>query len=151
MMLVPAKKGGLMSYQVPVLTPTNYPVWAVKVKSIMDGYGIWETVEPRGWGEELDPKKKKQAITFLFQTIPKDMVLQMASYKDPKQVWDGVKIRYLGVDRVRAARRATLKRNVTTLNFQKLTFKYNSAKNRSQVIQYTILGKTTLTTENRWI
>ncbi|KAD3337425.1 hypothetical protein E3N88_32945 [Mikania micrantha] len=38
MAMVPIKEGGSMSYQVPVLTPTNYPVWAVKVKTIMDAY-----------------------------------------------------------------------------------------------------------------
>ena len=86
-----------MSYQVPVLTPTNYPVWAVKIKSIMDAHGIWETVEAKALGEESNSKKKKQALAFLFQAIPEDMVLQMASYTDPKQVWDGLKTWYLGV------------------------------------------------------
>jgi hypothetical protein len=56
--------------------------------------------------------KAKQALAFLFQAIPEDMVLQMASYTDPKQVWDGLKTRYLGVDRVRTARLATLKREL---------------------------------------
>nr|GEZ28195.1 putative zinc finger, CCHC-type [Tanacetum cinerariifolium] len=36
----------------------------------------------------------------------------MASYTDPKQVWNGLKTRFLGVDRVRAARLATLKREL---------------------------------------
>ena len=52
---------------------------------------------------ESDPKKKKQALAFLFQAIAEDMVLQMADYTDPKQVWDGLKTRQLGVDRMRAA------------------------------------------------
>nr|GFA80618.1 zinc finger, CCHC-type [Tanacetum cinerariifolium] len=46
MALVP-KEGGSMSYQVPVLTSTNYSVWAVKVKYIMDAHGLLGTVEPR--------------------------------------------------------------------------------------------------------
>nr|GEU42968.1 putative ribonuclease H-like domain-containing protein [Tanacetum cinerariifolium] len=85
MALVP-KEGGSMSYQVPVLPSTNYPVWAVKVKSIMDAHGLWGTVEPRTLCEEPDVKKSKQALVFLFQAIPEDMVLQMASYTDPKKV-----------------------------------------------------------------
>ncbi|GKC13722.1 putative zinc finger, CCHC-type containing protein [Tanacetum coccineum] len=85
MAIVPVKEAGSMSYQVPVLTATNYPVWVVKVKSIMDAYGLWGTVEPRALGEEPDAKKSKQALAFLFQAIPEDMVLQMASYTDPKQ------------------------------------------------------------------
>ena len=117
MALVP-KEGGSISYQVPALTSTNYPVWAVRVKSIMDAYGLWATVEPRGLGEEPDLKKSKQALAFLFQAIPEEMVLQMASYTDPKQVWDGLKIRYLGVDRVRTARLATLKRELESLRMK---------------------------------
>lgn len=63
MALVP-KEGGSISYQVPASTSTNYPVWAVTVKSIMDAYGLWATVEPRGLGEEPDLKKSKQALAF---------------------------------------------------------------------------------------
>ncbi|XP_021979424.1 uncharacterized protein LOC110875535 [Helianthus annuus] len=118
MAMVPVKEAGSMSFQVPVLTPTNYPVWAVKVKAIMDANGVWETVEPRALGAEPDEKKAKQALAFLFQAIPEEMVLQMASYTYPKQVWDGLKTRYLGVDRVRAARLATLRRELETMRMK---------------------------------
>ncbi|GJV73507.1 ribonuclease H-like domain-containing protein, partial [Tanacetum coccineum] len=72
------------------------------VKSIMDAYGLLGTVEPRALGEEPDVKKSKQALAFLFQAIPEDMVLQMASYTDPKQVCNGLKTRFLGVDLTRS-------------------------------------------------
>nr|KAJ0203260.1 hypothetical protein LSAT_V11C500297740 [Lactuca sativa] len=84
----------------------------------MDAHGIWETVKAKPSGGESKPKKKKQALAFLFQAIPEDMVLQMASYTDPKQVWDGLKTRYLGVDRVRTARLATLKRELESLHMK---------------------------------
>nr|GEX98264.1 putative zinc finger, CCHC-type [Tanacetum cinerariifolium] len=88
MALVP-KEGGSMSYQVPVLTSTNYPVWAVKVKSIMDAHGLWGTVEPRTLGEEPDVKKSKQALAFLFQVIPEDMrELESLRMKEGKSVDD---------------------------------------------------------------
>ena len=112
------KEGGSLTYQVPVLTSTNYPVWAVKVKSIMDAHDIWETVEPKTSDKALDQKKSKQALAFLFQAIPEDMVLQMASYTDPKQMWDGLKTQYLRVDRVRTARLATLKRELESLRMK---------------------------------
>ncbi|KAL4559970.1 hypothetical protein LXL04_032118 [Taraxacum kok-saghyz] len=50
-------KEGSMSYQVPILSSTNYPVWAVKVKAIMDAHGIWETVESRTLDGELHRSK----------------------------------------------------------------------------------------------
>ena len=91
------KEGGPLSYQVSVLTPTNYSVWEVKVNSIMDSHSISETVESNALDENSDQMKSKQAL--FFQAIPEDMVLQMASYTDPIQVWDGLKTWYLGVDR----------------------------------------------------
>ncbi|XP_023766421.1 uncharacterized protein LOC111914942 [Lactuca sativa] len=112
------KEGGSMTYQVPVLTPTNYPVWEVKVKSIMDAHDIWEMVEPKALGEASYQKKSKQTLASLFQAIPEDMVVQMGSYTDPKQVWDGLKTRYLGVDRLRTARLATLKRELESLRMK---------------------------------
>ncbi|KAL7584618.1 uncharacterized protein LOC111910249 [Lactuca sativa] len=112
------KEGGSLTYQVPVLTPTNYHVWAVKVKSIIDAHGIWETVEPKTSDKAPDQKKSKQALAFLFQAIPEDMVLQMASYTDPKQMWDGLKTQYLRVDRVRTARLATLKMELESLRMK---------------------------------
>ncbi|GJZ46003.1 putative zinc finger, CCHC-type containing protein [Tanacetum coccineum] len=81
MALVPVNEAGSMSYQVLVLTATNYPMWAVKVKSIMDAYGLWGTVEPLALGEEPDAKKSKQALAFLFQAIPEDMVLELESLR----------------------------------------------------------------------
>ncbi|PWA75777.1 zinc finger, CCHC-type [Artemisia annua] len=67
MALVP-NEGGSISYQVPALTGQ------------IDCGCIW----PMG-----DGRTKRVSD-------PKEMVLQMASYTDSKQVWDGLKTRYLG-------------------------------------------------------
>ncbi|GJW91354.1 putative zinc finger, CCHC-type containing protein [Tanacetum coccineum] len=96
----------------------TYTWYQSEVKSIMDAYGLWGTVEPRGLGEEPEEKKSKQALAFLFQAIPEDMVLQMASYTDPKQVWDGLKTRFLGVDRVRTSRLATLRKELENMRMK---------------------------------
>lgn len=39
-----------MTYQVLILTPTNYLVFSIKVKFIIDAYDVWETVESRAFG-----------------------------------------------------------------------------------------------------
>jgi hypothetical protein len=51
----------------------------------MDAYGMWEAIEPTV-GTAVDPKKCKMAIAFLFQAILEDLVLQMASHTEAKQV-----------------------------------------------------------------
>ena len=82
MAMIQAKEAGTMSYQIPMLTATNYPVWAIKVKSILDAHGLLETVEPRNLGEEPDAKKSKHALAYLLQVIPEEMVLQMSGRGD---------------------------------------------------------------------
>ena len=44
--------------------------------------------------------------------------MQMASYTDLKQVWDGLKIRYLGVSQVRTGRLETLEREFECLRMK---------------------------------
>ncbi|GKE73141.1 hypothetical protein Tco_1535182, partial [Tanacetum coccineum] len=106
--------------------------------------------EPRTLGEEHDENKSKQSLAFLFQAIPEDMVLQMASYTDPKQVWDGLKIIFLGVDRVRTARLATLKIELESLRMKegesvndfasKLTVGFDEAVGRLKAYEERIKG-----------
>ncbi|GJZ82029.1 putative zinc finger, CCHC-type containing protein [Tanacetum coccineum] len=72
MALVP-KEGGSMSYQVSILTSTNYPVWAVKVKSIMDAYDLWGTVKPRALGEEPDARRVDWVRTTRLATLKREI------------------------------------------------------------------------------
>ncbi|CAI9276170.1 unnamed protein product [Lactuca saligna] len=43
------KEGCAMSFQVSVLTPTNYPVRGIKVKLIMNAHNICENIESRAF------------------------------------------------------------------------------------------------------
>jgi hypothetical protein len=45
-----------MSY--PVLSPTSYTAWAIKVESILDAQGLWEAVSPPDNGEVNAVKNK---------------------------------------------------------------------------------------------
>nr|GEW21888.1 peroxisome biogenesis protein 6 [Tanacetum cinerariifolium] len=81
MSLVPVKEAGSMSYKVSVLTATNYPVWAIKVQSVMDAYGLWGTVEPRALGEEPDAKKNGKMM---------DQAGRIVGQNGSDLVWSGV-------------------------------------------------------------
>ncbi|KAJ0602036.1 putative RNA-directed DNA polymerase [Helianthus annuus] len=103
----PSKDGGLMSLQCPVLTPQNYTTWSIKMEAILDAQGLWEAVEPAE-GEAADEKKSKLARAFLFQAIPEDVLLQVAKKRTAKEVWECLKMRFLGAERVQKARVHTL-------------------------------------------
>ena len=35
-------------FQCPVSKPTNYTVWALRIKTILKANGLWELIEPKG-------------------------------------------------------------------------------------------------------
>ncbi|GJT14890.1 ribonuclease H-like domain, reverse transcriptase, RNA-dependent DNA polymerase [Tanacetum coccineum] len=55
-----------------------------------------------------DAMKNNIMKGFLFQSIPKDLVLQIRNLKIGKEMWEAIKIRNLGTDRVKEARLQTL-------------------------------------------
>ncbi|XP_021985473.1 uncharacterized protein LOC110881561 [Helianthus annuus] len=102
------KEGSSLSqFQCPILKPTNYTVWAIRIKTILEANGLWEMIEPAE-NTQTDVKKDKATIAYLFQAIPEDVVLQVASCKTAKEIWENLKTRHVGVDRVQKARWHTL-------------------------------------------
>ncbi|XP_076893997.1 uncharacterized protein LOC143546163 [Bidens hawaiensis] len=113
--VVTSKEGGTsMSFQCPVLNSPNYTIWAVKIRSIFNVRGIWEAIEPKE-GSEVDEKKNNTAIALLYQAIPENMVLQIANLTSAKEIWDALKVRHVGVDRVKEARLETLELDFESL------------------------------------
>ncbi|XP_022013733.1 uncharacterized protein LOC110913197 [Helianthus annuus] len=95
--------GSLTHYQCPILKPTNYTVWAIRIKTILEANGLWKMIEPTNTTQQ-DVKKDKAVIAYLFQAIPENVVLQVASCKTAKEIWENLKTRHVGVDRVQNAR-----------------------------------------------
>ncbi|XP_021979913.1 uncharacterized protein LOC110876037 [Helianthus annuus] len=95
-------------FQCPTLTSSNYTTWAIKMEAIMDAQGLWESIEPQA-GVAVDEKKSKTARAFIFQAIPEEILLQVAKKKTAKEVWESLKTRFVGAERVQKARLHTLK------------------------------------------
>ncbi|KAJ0587052.1 putative RNA-directed DNA polymerase [Helianthus annuus] len=91
--------------QCPMLNKVNYTIWALRIRAIFNVHGVWEAIEP---GTETDVKKNNMAIALLFQSIPEEQILQVGNLKTAKEMWDALKARHLGADRVREARLQTL-------------------------------------------
>lgn len=78
------------------------------MEAIIDAQGIWESIESQP-GVVVDEKKNKSTRAFIFLAIQEDILLQMTKKKTKKEVWESLKRRYIGVDRVHKARIHTLK------------------------------------------
>ncbi|KAJ9551625.1 hypothetical protein OSB04_015670 [Centaurea solstitialis] len=99
-----SKEGSSLSFHVPMLNGTNYTVWAIRMKVILNVHQVWNTIDPGS----NDHKKNNIAIAVLFQAIPEDLILQVGTMSTSKAIWDAIKTRNLGADRVREARLQTL-------------------------------------------
>ena len=96
-----------MSLTCPVLTPANYTVWAIKMEAILDAAGVWEAVSPAE-GATVDATKNKTARAHLLGALSEDILMQVSMKKTAREVWDSLKTRFVGADRVKAARLSTL-------------------------------------------
>ncbi|KAD7116503.1 hypothetical protein E3N88_03771 [Mikania micrantha] len=113
-LVIPIRDGGSITYQRPLLSATNYTSWAIKMESFIDAQGIWDAIEPPT-DVEVDLKIRKKARAFIFQALPEEILLQVAGHKEAKDVWDALKVRYLGADRVQQARIQNLNREFELL------------------------------------
>lgn len=83
----------------------------------MEDQGVWEVVEPEA-ETSVTPSaadaakataKDKKAKAHLLECLPDDLLMQVASKKTEKEVWESLKARFIRADRVRDARLQTLK------------------------------------------
>uniref|UniRef100_A0A453SU47 DUF4219 domain-containing protein n=2 Tax=Aegilops tauschii subsp. strangulata TaxID=200361 RepID=A0A453SU47_AEGTS len=99
--------GGSVLMAMPMLTPDNYTVWVIKAQAILDAHTLWEAVAPGD--AAVNGKKCKTARVMILGGLPEDVLLQVATKLTAREVWDSLKVRFVGADLVRAARRATLR------------------------------------------
>lgn len=112
------KKEGQITLHYPMLSRNNYATWAIKMKVFMRDQGVWDVVELRIVKTVVKVKKDKMALATIYQGITKDMLLSLAEKQTTKELWDVLKTRFLGADRVKTARIQTLKAEFETLSMK---------------------------------
>nr|GEX73716.1 retrotransposon protein, putative, Ty1-copia subclass [Tanacetum cinerariifolium] len=76
----------------------------MRMEVLLGIHGVWDVVDP---GSD-DAKKNNIVKGLLFQLIPEDLVMQIGNLKNGKEMWEAIKTRNLGADRVKEARLQTL-------------------------------------------
>nr|GEX50276.1 putative zinc finger, CCHC-type [Tanacetum cinerariifolium] len=94
---------------------------------------------------QADNKKDKIAIAFLYQALPEEQLLQITKHKTVKAIWDALKTRHIGEERVQQARLQTLKSDFEMLHMKedetidtfttKLTTLVNKAANLGHTME----------------
>uniref|UniRef100_A0ACD5Z920 Uncharacterized protein n=1 Tax=Avena sativa TaxID=4498 RepID=A0ACD5Z920_AVESA len=95
--------------QYPMLTETNYNLWAVKMKIIMRPLGVWSAIEGDG---EYGEQKDEGAFAALSQSVPDSVMMAIAGYETAREAWEAIRRMRVGEDRVRKARVKHLKRQL---------------------------------------
>ena len=96
-----------MVLQLPPLKMMNYTAWAIKAEAILDAHGLWSVVAPAE-GKAGDAGKSKTTRAAMLGALPEDLLMQVATKPTAKEVWDSLKVRFVGADRVQVARLAML-------------------------------------------
>lgn len=95
---------GPSSITCPMLTSSNYTVWSMRMKIALKINKVWETIE----SGDKDEEKNNMAIALSFQSIPEALILQAGDLDKSKAVWEAIKARHVGAERVKEARLQTL-------------------------------------------
>ncbi|KAL1215283.1 Retrovirus-related Pol polyprotein from transposon TNT 1-94 [Cardamine amara subsp. amara] len=88
----------------PMLNSSNYTVWSMRIKVLLRVHKVWETID----ASSTDDEKNNMAIALLFQSIPETLILQVGELDTAKKVWEAIKTRHVGAERVKEARLQTL-------------------------------------------
>ena len=99
------KEVGTTSVACPMLTQTNYTVWALRMKVVLRIHKVWSEIEP---GTTKIEEKDCLAVGLIYQAIPEALVMQIGDVSSAKALWDAIKARHVGTDRVKEARLQTL-------------------------------------------
>lgn len=99
------KDGETSTIKCPMLTSSNYTVWEIRMKILLKVHKVWNIIEAPTDGEV---EKNTLAMALLFQAIPETLVLQVGGLDTAKKVWDAIKTRHVGAERVKEARLQTL-------------------------------------------
>ena len=86
--------------QYPMLTDTNYSLWAIKMKVLMKALRVWSAIDGSG---EYDQAADEGAFAALSQSVPDHVMLQVADCDTAQEAWEAVRMMRMGVSRVREA------------------------------------------------
>ncbi|XP_022008439.1 uncharacterized protein LOC110907823 [Helianthus annuus] len=99
------------------LTSTNYNTWTVMMEAILDAQELWEAVDPVT-GDAVDAKKNKVARAIIYSALPENILSQVATTRSARDIWEALRVRFLGADRVQQARLQSLKRELNQLKMK---------------------------------
>ncbi|GJZ97613.1 zinc finger, CCHC-type containing protein [Tanacetum coccineum] len=105
-----------------IISKINDPYKQEKLHSFYSSKSRQARVDKKETGGEqetaIDEKAENTAKGMIFQTLPQDMLMQVAQYTTANEVWNSIKVKHLGADLVQKARLQTLRSELETLKMK---------------------------------
>lgn len=79
---------------------------------------VWDAIEPTKPENAVSVKKDKTAMAAIYHVIPEDVLLSIAEKQMEKEVWETLKVMYMGAYMVRATKVQTLKEEFEVLSMK---------------------------------
>ncbi|TXG68897.1 hypothetical protein EZV62_003832 [Acer yangbiense] len=147
--------GSNAGLHVPQFFGENYQIWTVKMKSYLKAFGLWEyaaedkqvpllranpTIAQMKQHEE-EKMKKDKAVTCLHSALSDSVFTSIMHLETSKSIWDELKSRFEGSERVKSVKLLTLKREFENLKMKDSeTVKDYSSKLSELVNQMRLYG-----------
>ena len=100
----------------PMLSDTNYGIWAMKMRIILRSLGVWTAVE--GDEDEYDEEKDQDAMAAISQAVPDSVLMSIAEYATTREAWEALRETRDGEDKVKNARARVLKRQLNNMTMK---------------------------------
>ncbi|TXG46600.1 hypothetical protein EZV62_027900 [Acer yangbiense] len=156
-MSVDMATGSSAALHVPQFSGENYQIWVVKMRSYLKSFGLWEYVAEDKQvpalranptiaqikQHEEEKMKRDKAITCLHSALTDSVFTTIMHLETAKEIWDELKERYEGSERVKNVKMLTLKREFEMLKMKESeSVKDYSSKLSDLVNQMRLYGET---------
>ncbi|KAK0606793.1 hypothetical protein LWI29_004467 [Acer saccharum] len=147
--------GSNAGLHVPQFSGENYQIWTVKMKSYLKAFGLWEyiaedkqvpplranpTIAQMKQHEE-EKMKKDKVVTCLHYALSDSVFTSIMHLETSKSIWDELKNRFEGSERVKSVKLLTLKREFENMKMKDSeTMKDYSSKLSDLVNQMRLYG-----------
>ena len=83
----------------PVLTKTNYNVWAFLMKIKLEAKCLWGAIEPGGVA--IERHEDRMALDAICSVVPSEMISTLVVKEFAKEAWESIHVMRIGDDRIR--------------------------------------------------
>lgn len=97
--VAPAQPRARPSIAWPLLTRSNYTIWAMKMRVALQAARVWEAIERTDVEYEVD----REALFGIYSAVLDSVMASLAGLDTAKAAWDAIKVANVGHDHVREA------------------------------------------------